>query len=563
MPTLTSLPAKIVDTVWHYRPALSTEQLVLSAAVIFSVFYNLPFWQQALANYNLFDFQTWLTFATMLLIMICLNFLVFVSLAFRALVKPLLTILFLIAAFVSYFTSYYGTYFDASMLDNVLQTDIKEAQELLTAGLLIHLAIFFGLPAIMVWRVNIPRAPWKKAVLRRLAYCLASTATLLFALFLSYQEVSSLMRNNKQLRYLVTPGNYIVSLEQALASQHTSANTVRSPVGEDAHISSQAGDKPKLLVIVVGETARAANWGLNGYERQTTPKLAQQPGVINFSDVTTCGTSTAVSLPCMFSLPGRADYAKSYARQHESLLDVLAHAGLEVTWLDNQSGCKGVCEGVATKAILPEEHASLCQDGRCLDEALVQALNTQISGDAADQVVVLHQLGNHGPSYYQRYPAAYERFVPTCTTADLAKCSRDAITNSYDNAILYTDNVLDQVIETLKRQNDYATAMVYLSDHGESLGEKGLYLHGIPYAIAPDEQTHVPMVWWLSGSFSNQQGLDTDCLQQISDQAVSQDNLFHSVLGLLGIATSVYQQASDISQACRLPLQTMNVVSNL
>ena len=551
MRPLLSLPSKIVGTAWHYRPTLSTEQLVLWGVVIFSVFYNVPFWQQALAGYDPLAVQTWLTFANMFLLMTCLNYLVFVSLAFRTLVKPLLTLLFLIAAFVSYFTSYYGTYFDTSMLDNVLQTDTNEAQELLTPGLLIHLMLFFCLPTIMIWRVKITPSTWKKAVLRRLAYCLASTAILLLAIFLSYQEVSSLMRNNKELRYLVTPGNYIVSMAQALSSQHASANTVRSPVGEDASISSQAGDKPKLLVIVVGETVRAANWGLNGYERQTTPKLAQQPDVINFSDVSSCGTSTAVSLPCMFSLPGRADYAKSYAQQYESLLDVLAHAGLEVTWLDNQSGCKGVCDGVTTEALSPEKYASLCQDGRCLDEALVQALTTQISGTSVDQVVVLHQLGNHGPSYYQRYPDDYERFVPACTTADLAKCSRDDITNSYDNAILYTDTVLDQVIEMLKRQEDYATAMIYLSDHGESLGEKGLYLHGIPYAIAPDEQTHVPMVWWLSNSFSKQRRLDTECLRLVSDQAASHDNLFHSVLGLLGVATDVYQQAEDISQTCR------------
>ncbi|MCH4810395.1 phosphoethanolamine transferase [Vreelandella neptunia] len=551
MSTLLSLPSKIVDTVWHYRPLFSTEKIVLWAVVIFSAFYNVPFWQQVFTGYDLLDVKTWLTFANMFLVITCLNYLTFISIAFRTLVKPLLTLLFLIAAFVSYFTSYYGTYFDTSMLDNVLQTDTNEAQELLTPGLLIHLVIFFCLPTIMIWRVKITPSTWKKAMLRRSAYCLASTAILLLAICLSYQDVSSLMRNNKELRYLITPGNYIVSMAQALSSQHASANTVRSPVGEDASISSQVGDKPTLLVIVVGETVRAANWGLNGYERQTTPKLAKQPDVINFSDVSSCGTSTAVSLPCMFSLPGRADYAKSYAQQHESLLDVLAHAGLEVTWLDNQSGCKGVCDGVTTKTLSPEEYASLCPDGRCLDEALVQALTKQISDTSADQVVVLHQQGNHGPSYYQRYPADFERFVPACASADLAKCSREDITNSYDNAILYTDTVLDQVIETLKRQDGYATAMIYLSDHGESLGENGIYLHGIPYAIAPDKQTDVPMVWWLSSSFSQQQGLDMSCLRQVSDQAASHDNLFHSVLGLLGVVTDVYLQKKDISQTCR------------
>lgn len=550
-PLLLSLPSNVVGTAWHYRPTLSTEQLVLWTVVIFSVFYNVPFWQQVFTGYDLLDIKTWLTFANMFLVITCLNYLAFISIAFRTLVKPLLTLLFLISAFVSYFTSYYGTYFDTSMLDNVLQTDTNEAQELLTPGLLIHLVIFFCLPTIMIWRVKITPSTWKKAMLRRSAYCLASTAILLLAIFLSYQDVSSLMRNNKELRYLITPGNYIVSMAQALSSQHASANTVRSSVGEDASISSPVGDKPTLLVIVVGETVRAANWGLNGYERQTTPKLAKQPDVINFSDVSSCGTSTAVSLPCMFSLPGRDDYANSYAQQHESLLDVLAHAGLEVTWLDNQSGCKGVCDGVATKTLSPEEYASLCPEGRCLDEALVQALTTQISGSSADQVVVLHQQGNHGPSYYQRYPADFERFVPACASADLAKCSREDITNSYDNAILYTDTVLDQVIETLKRQDGYATAMIYLSDHGESLGENGLYLHGIPYAIAPDKQTVVPMVWWLSSSFSQQQGLDMSCLRQVSDQAASHDNLFHSVLGLLGVVTDVYLQTKDISQTCR------------
>ena len=233
MPPLLSLPSKIVGTAWHYRPTLSTEQLVLWGVVIFSVFYNVPFWQQAFAGYDPLAVQTWLTFATMFLVMTCLNYLAFISIAFRTLVKPLLTLLFLIAAFVSYFTSYYGTYFDTSMLDNVLQTDTNEAQELLTPGLLIHLMLFFCLPTIMIWRVKITQSTWKKAVLRRLAYCLASTAILLLAIFLSYQEVSSLMRNNKELRYLVTPGNYIVSMAQALSSQHASANTVRSPVGED------------------------------------------------------------------------------------------------------------------------------------------------------------------------------------------------------------------------------------------------------------------------------------------------------------------------------------------
>ncbi|MGP5326484.1 phosphoethanolamine transferase [Vreelandella titanicae] len=322
-------------------------------------------------------------------------------------------------------------------------------------------------------------------------------------------------------------------------------------VGEDAFIEPDEGAKPKLLVIIVGETVRAANWGLNDYQRQTTPELANLSSVINFKQVTSCGTSTAVSLPCMFSLPGRRDYDKTYAQQHESLLDVLKRAGLNVIWVENQSGCKGVCDRVETVKITAEEYPQLCQEGRCLDEALVHELSSQIrQPDPRDTVIILHQLGNHGPSYFQRYPSNFERFIPTCKTADLSQCSQEEITNSYDNAILYTDHILSQIIEMLANQSNYDASMIYLSDHGESLGEKGLYLHGIPYAIAPDEQTHIPMLWWLSHDFSQRENIDIECLNETAETPASHDNLFHSVLGLLNVSTMIYQDELDISQRC-------------
>lgn len=538
-------------SVLDYRPRMSSEQLTFWVTLLFTALYNIPFWQSVLSGYDLSEAGSWGVAISMFATMTSLQFIVFVLFAFHWSTKVLLTLLLFIASCVSYFTSNYGTYFDTTMLDNVLQTDVKEARELFTTGLFLHSLLFFALPTVMIWRVRLKKAPWPKAVFRRLVYWLGGVAILLASVMLSYQDLSSLMRNNKELRYLVTPGNYLVSLGQVLASDTPSANAPRLPVGTDAMLASDEGEKPMLLVIVVGETVRAANWGLNGYERQTTPKLAQQQSVVNFPSVTSCGTSTAVSLPCMFSLPGHDAYEKAYAQQHESLLDVLKHAGLNVIWLDNQSGCKGVCDGVTSLTLAAEDYPELCEGGRCLDEALVEALKTQIGKQQPDDtVIVLHQLGNHGPSYYQRYPAAYEQFTPACTTSDLSQCSQEEITNSYDNAILYTDHILNQVIETLSSQSGYAASMVYLSDHGESLGEKGLYLHGIPYAIAPSEQTQVPMLWWLSPDFAQRQGIDTACLAQIANRPASHDNLFHSVLGLLHVSTEIYREELDISRQC-------------
>jgi len=294
---------------------------------------------------------------------------------------------------------------------------------------------------------------------------------------------------------------------------------------------------------------RAADWGLSGYARQTTPRLARRD-LINFSEVSTCGTNTAVSLPCMFAPIGKSNYDERYIKSHESLLDVLKHAGYRVVWIDNQSGCKGVCDGVEHFSPDSQAYPALCDRHDCRDGVLVEALRQQLTSASGDTVIVLHTLGNHGPSYFERYPEAFRAFTPTCDDADLAQCSRQEIVNSYDNAILYTDSVLDELIGVLEAQSRPA-ALLYVSDHGESLGENGLYLHGLPYAIAPEEQTRVPMIWWSSPAFDTVAGLERDCLAERARQPVSHDNLFHSLLGVLGVESSIRDPRLDISQACR------------
>jgi len=307
-------------------------------------------------------------------------------------------------------------------------------------------------------------------------------------------------------------------------------------------------------VLVVGETARAANWGLSGYARQTTPELAQLP-VINFAAVDACGTNTETSLPCMFAPVGRRDYDESRIRGSESLLHVASRAGVAVHWRDNQSGCKGVCDGLSQDEVVSLNPAGLCADGHCLDEGLLSGLDERLAAAAArpgTQLLVLHTLGNHGPSYFRRYPAAFKRFQPACENDDLRQCSRQEVVNAYDNALLYTDHVLASLIARLQAASDRVdSALVYVSDHGESLGENNLYLHGMPYAIAPDVQTRVPMVMWLSAGLPRAVGLDAACLQRRAAQPAAHDHLFHTVLGLLGVHTALYEPAFDLTSGCR------------
>jgi lipid A ethanolaminephosphotransferase len=261
----------------------------------------------------------------------------------------------------------------------------------------------------------------------------------------------------------------------------------------------------------------------------------------------------------MFSHLGKVNF-EARKNNYESLIDVLHHAGLAVIWIDNQSGCKGVCE--RTPHVLTKEltHPSLCHDGECFDEIMLQQINEKIQALPAERrakgvLIVMHQMGSHGPTYYKRVPDDFKKFKPECTSNALQECSREQVVNSFDNTILYTDHFLGQAIQWLKKSEaTSATALLYVSDHGESLGENNLYLHGLPYRIAPDVQKRVPWITWWSSTFENQSGLSWRCLKNKTETAFTHDNYFHSVLGLMKVSSEVYQDKLDLHADCHLKL---------
>ena len=538
---------------WLVRPRLSTEVLALVASLFFAFTCNTAFLDGILAGRSWSDLSSWVFGGAMLVLLTAMHLLLLSLVLNRWIARPLLSVLIVATAFATYYMQRFGVFLDPGMLRNVLRTDMAEAGELFGIGMLPHLLLFAGLPLLMLWRVQVTRRPLLRTLWARGATLVVAAGLVLGSVLLVFQDFSASMRNQKELRYLITPANYVYSAIRVLVTDSRQAGKPREVVGADARRATSwlARKRPVLFVIAVGETARAANWGLNGYTRQTTPKLASL-NVLNFSDMGACGTNTETSLPCMFSAVGRRDYDEDRIRGSESLLHVLHRAGFQVLWRDNQSGCKGVCDGLPLHQIDPAQLPELCADGRCLDDALLQGLDTVARDAQGNLVVVLHMLGNHGPTYSKRYPDAFRRYTPTCDTGELRKCTREEIVNAYDNALLYTDHILATTIAFLKnREARFDTAMLYVSDHGESLGENGLYLHGMPFAIAPDEQTKVPMVWWLSTGFINSFGLDRNCLTAQATQTWGHDQLFHSVLGLLQVDTSVYEPGLDISAACR------------
>lgn len=549
---LVPAPAPIRKT-WLQRPALQVETLVLLCVGFLLLSGNGPFWRAALAGRGWDQLTTWGFAAALLAAFSAFYFAFLALLATRLTVRPVLSLLIVCTAFASWYMGHYAIYMDRAMLRNVLATNVNEARELFVWGMLPHLLLLGVLPAALVWWPQLKRRSLGRALAVRLGWIAVALALGVASLLLVFADFASLMRNHKEVRYLLTPGNVVAALAgNALGGVQRPAQP-KLPIGEDARLgASWSGrTRPVMFVLVVGETARSQNFSLNGYARPTNPLLAQKD-VISFPRATACGTSTEVSLPCMFSPFGRIHYDEDKIRAHESVLHVLARAGFKVLWRDNQSGCKGVCEGLPSEQLDDAKVEALCAEGHCLDEVLLQGMEGIARDTQGNLLVVMHQLGSHGPAYFKRYPAVFKQFSPACQNEDLSACSGAEIVNAYDNSLLYTDFFLSRVIDFLERsQKQYDTAMLYVSDHGESLGEGGLYLHGMPYPIAPEVQKRVPLVMWLSPGFRRSFNIDQECLRTNAGAEVSHDNLFHSLLGVLDVQTRVYDKSLDLFAPCR------------
>lgn len=537
--------------------------LTLGVALWLMLSMNAPFWHSVWTSVGGWSNGNLLFLASLPLFTLCWLYLLLSLLAWGRLTKFVLGILMLVSAAGSYFMSNYGIVIDHTMLANVIQTDQAEALELLNPQLVAWMLAFGVAPAVLISRAQLVNRGWWRDLLIKLGSLVAATLCLGVIVMSLYQPYASLIRNHREVRLLLTPSNMIAATHGYL--KRTLATPVKlQVVGADAHRAASValGGKPRVMLVVVGETARAANFSLNGYERPTNPELAKRD-VINYPQASSCGTATAVSVPCMFLDVGHDHYKDSMAGHREGLLDILQRAGIQVLWRDNNSGCKGACDRVPYEDVSHLEVPDLCVDGECHDEILLHNLQHYLDQlEGRDAVVVLHMKGSHGPAYYKRYPKGFERFTPVCHSSQLDSCSRESIVNAYDNSLAYTDHVLATTIDLLKSNSDRLdTAMLYLSDHGESLGENGMYLHGVPYVMAPKEQTHIPMLLWLSEGLRIATGISHRCMQQQSTKQVSQDNLFHSVLGLMNVQTAVYQPHLDLFQSC-LPINVAHTVDS-
>jgi lipid A ethanolaminephosphotransferase len=430
----------------------------------------------------------------------------------------------------------------------VLETDFKESMELITPNMLLMIFLTGILPTALTSRIDVIYPRKISQLLKCLASIIICAITIIILVFFEFKTFASVFRNHREIIHMMIPNNFINAIYQNVILLY--------PDKKEDFISSAAikddgwknHQRRSVFVFVVGETARAENFSLNGYARDTNPKL-KSLDVINYSNVYSCGTSTAASLPCIFSSLDRANITKDRIRYSDNLMKLIKDAGIEVLWIDNNSGCKGVCD---PKTTIETEKVFQDKAGQEIyDASMLEVFEDYIAKNQnKDLFIVLHQKGSHGPAYYLRTPESFYHFKPICTTAELQQCTSQSIVNSYDNTILYTDYFLAKLISSLKKKKDVNTAMLYVSDHGESLGENGIYLHGMPYMIAPKNQKHVPMIMWLSDNYLNDFRIDKDCVSQQQNHPLSHDNIFHSILDALRIKTNPLDNNLSIFHKC-------------
>ncbi|CAM6410240.1 phosphoethanolamine transferase EptA [Escherichia fergusonii] len=536
------------------RPSLSLTSWLLLVSVYISVCLNVAFYNQVMRVLPLDSTRNVLVFISMPFVAFSVINIVLTLASFLWLHRLLACVFILVAASAQYFIMTYGIVIDRSMIANIVDTTPAESFALMTPQMLLTLGLSGILAVFIACWIKITPAPSRlRSGLIRGANVLVSVLIILLIAALFYKDYASLFRNNKELVKSLSPSNSIVASWSWYSHQRL-AHLPLVRIGEDAHRNPlmQQGERKNLTILIVGETSRAENFSLNGYPRDTNPRLAKD-NVVYFPNTASCGTATAVSVPCMFSDMPRKHYDEELAQHQEGLLDVIQRAGINVLWNDNDGGCKGACDRVPHQNMTALNLPGQCINGECYDEVLFHGLEDYINNLQGDGVIVLHTIGSHGPTYFNRYPPQFRKFTPTCDTNEIQTCSQEQLVNTYDNTLVYVDYIVDKAINLLKAHQDkFTTSLVYLSDHGESLGDNGVYLHGLPYAIAPDVQKQVPMLLWLSEDYQKRYGVDQSCLQkQAATQHYSQDNLFSTMLGLTGVQTSYYQATDDILQQCR------------
>jgi lipid A ethanolaminephosphotransferase len=545
---------RIVRTMAAKFRRISQSPFVFAIVVslVLVVFYNWRFWNETIDAVHPAAVEDFLFLVSLFAILVLAHAAPLLLMPNKQTMRIVAASAFVLAAGTAFFIDSYNVVINKEMIRNLIETDSQEVSAFMVPRLGIYFITLGLLPAVVALRTRLISPPIGRRLTQRVGFFaigLAVSAGLTFQFFPYYTSFFS----EHKTQALLNPAQPIAGLASYMRSEMSSGeNDFVDDLENHGHSLKQAvGQKPLLLFLVVGETARASNFQLGGYSRATNPELTKISDLYYFSDVISCGTSTAVSVPCIFSPHGHENLDVWEMRHHSNLLDALMSAGVSVEWRENNSSSKGVAPRARNVDFIRDPQAAGCGKDGCYDEDMISGLGSRLKGLKQNSAIVFHDMGSHGPAYWRRYPSSFEKFKPVCRTSELWKCSHEALVNTYDNTILYADHVLAEQIRLLESISAFTdSVLIYVSDHGESLGEHGLYLHGAPFALAPEEQIRVPYLMWMSEGYRRRFSVDDACLRAKLRRSLTHDTVYHTVLGALGIRDAYYKQELDLLGSC-------------
>ncbi len=518
------------------RKKIKFYYFILLTSLFITFAYNLKFLKILYGNIGFSSFPSiYFFFAIIIAIIFTISILLLIF-GQKYVLKPLAIFLIILSSILSFYNHQFGVTVDEQMIINTLQTDVKEAMDLMSVGFFIHIFFLGIIPSVIIYFVEIEYGSFKKDLLIRLSSIVTAFLIVAVITFANFKQVSFITRQNNTLNQHITP-LYTLTSTYRLAKLSLEGESKFIKLGEDAKLLKTG--KKTIGIMVVGETARADRFSLNGYPKETNSYLKNK-GVFSFKNTISCGTATAYSVPCMFFLNGEKNYTQKKAKNQSNVLDVLSLAGVKTVWVNNNSSCKNVCTRIETLNIITSSGGE--DKNTILDEKLLDTTNQILKNNKGDILIVLHTMGSHGPRYYKRFPEKFAKFKPFCNNDTPQNCSKDELNNAFDNTIVYTDYVLSKLIDILKEKKEYNTFMFYSSDHGESLGENGIYLHGLPKKIAPKEQTNFAMVLWLSDQIVKNQNINLSKIKNMANKELNHDYLPHTLLNLFKVQSSVYKK---------------------
>jgi lipid A ethanolaminephosphotransferase len=499
---------------------LKLSHFALILSLINLILFHIPFYNFVFTDV---DYKTFSGIS----IIICLIILMFVANAFviylffylsRIVGKFLFVTFFIFNAIAIYFINTYSVIIDESMIGNVLNTNYEESSSYFSIKLILYILLLGVLPSIFIIRVKIIKVTMKQ-------FFITTSLTLLFMLIVVFLNSSNWLwidKNSKRLGGLAMPWSYAVNT--SLFYVHKSQENQKEILLPNATIKDSI---KSVMVLVIGESARKENFSLYGYSKNTNPLLSKTSNVFHF-DANSSATYTTAGVKAILEPNGSDDL-------YEILPNYLDRNNVEVIWRTTNWGEPPLhIKNYQNRDVLIKS----CKGEGCnYDEILLTGLKEQILASKKNKILILlHTSTSHGPTYSKKYPPQFEAFKPVCNSVELGKCSQTELMNAYDNTIVYTDYILNNIIENLKEIKEYKSAMIFISDHGESLGEKNLYMHGLPMSIAPKEQYEIPFIVWMSDSTK----------QLKPNKLLSQNHVFHSVLKFLNIQSPVYEENLNI-----------------